>query len=241
MAWSDDGMNWTPILGSRALFGIVCQGVTYGADASGVGMWMAIGRGTAYTGCAYSYDAKNWYLSQTSGSLFGTSANVLTERYAPTASANWRSVSLSSTSQYQTAVVGNNNIYTSSDYGVSWIARTTPGSRAWYSVSLSSTGQYQTAVVNGANIWTSLDYGVNWIERTTGVNRGWFSVSLSSTGQYQTAVVPSGNIWTSSDYGVNWVSRATSSSWYPVSLSSTGQYQTAVVSAVIYGRPPTMV
>jgi hypothetical protein len=199
-------------------------------------MWMAIGRGTAYTGCAYSYDAKNWYLSQTSGSLFGTHNNVLTERYAPVASASWQSVSLSSTGQYQTAVVTGGTIWTSSDYGVSWIARTTPGSRGWWWVSLSSTGQYQTAVVNGGNIWTSSDYGVNWTERTTGTpaaTRGWYSVALSATGQYQTAVVygGGGNIWISSDYGVSWTARTAPGNrfWWSVSLSSTGQYQTAVV------------
>jgi hypothetical protein len=224
MAWSDDGMNWTPILGSRALFGIVCQGVSYGADASGVGMWTAIGRGTTYTGCAYSYDGKTWFLSQTSGSLFGTSANVLTERYAPVAGANWQSVSLSSTGQYQTAVVNDGGqIYTSSDFGVNWTAR--DSGRDWRSVSLSSTGQYQTAVVYSGQIYTSSNYGASWTARES--SRNWRSVSLSSTGQYQTAVVFSGQIHTSSDYGVNWTARDSSRAWWSVSLSSTGQYQTA--------------
>jgi hypothetical protein len=275
MAWSDDGMNWTPVLGSRALFGIVCQGVSYGADASGVGMWTAIGRGGTYTGCAYSYDAKTWYLSQTSGSLFGTSANVLTERYAPVASGNWMSVSVSSTGQYQSATVNGGNIWTSSDfgiswtsrialtgefsisisstgqyqsvallsggnirtssdYGVTWTAQTTPGSTFIRSISLSSSGQYQSAPLEGGNMLTSSDYGVTWIQRTNPGNRNWISVSLSSTGQYQTGVVYGGNIWTSSDYGVNWTERTTGNpaatrNWRSVSLSSTGQYQTAVV------------
>ena len=224
MAWSDDGQNWTPVLGSRALFGIVCQGVSYGADASGVGMWTAIGRGSAYTGCAYSYDGKTWFLSQTSGSLFGTSANVLTERYAPVASANWVSVSISSTGQYQTAVVNGGQIYTSSDYGVNWTAR--DSNRDWRSVSISSTGQYQTAVVPNGQIYTSSDYGINWTPRDS--SRDWRSVSISSTGQYQTAVVYGGQIYISSDYGINWTARDSGWTWISVSLSSTGQYQTAV-------------
>ena len=36
------------------------------------------------------------------------------------ASRNWYSVSSSSSGQYQTAVVINGNIYTSSDYGLTW-------------------------------------------------------------------------------------------------------------------------
>ena len=237
MAWSDDGMNWTPIIGSRALFGIVCQGVSYGADASGVGMWTAIGRGgtnagagVGYTGIAYSYDGKTWFLSQTSASLFGTSANVLTERYSPVASAGSWAVSLSSTGQYQSAVVNGGNIWTSSDYGVSWTSRATV--LTWYSISLSSTGQYQSAVVYGGNIWTSSDYGVTWTARTAPGSPGWRSISLSSTGQYQTAVPQGDPIRTSSDYGVTWTSRNTPGSlqWWCTSLSSTGQYQSAVVN-----------
>jgi len=231
MAWSDDGMNWTPILGSRALFGIVCQGVSYGADASGVGMWTAIGRGAAYTGCAYSYDGKTWYLSQTSGWLFGTSANVLTERYAPVASADWR-ISVNSTGQYQTAVINGGIIRTSSDFGVTWTSRTTTN-QSWRPLSLSSTGQYQTAVVFGGKIYTSSDYGVNWTERDS--VRQWGFASISATGQYQSAVVSPGLIYISSDYGVTWnvvtqvSSVPPSGDWRSISVSSTGQYQTACV------------
>ena len=232
MAWSDDGMNWTPIVGSRALFGIVCQGVSYGADASGVGMWTAIGRGGAYTGCAYSYDGKTWFLSQTSASLFGTSANVLTERYMPGGSNKvWVCISLSSTGQYQSAMGGGSYIWISSDYGVTWASRTAYGFMSSRSISLSSTGQYQsTAVANGGYIMTSSDYGVTWTSRTAPGGLNWFSISLSSTGQYQTAVAYDNNIRTSSDYGVTWTHRTDPGSlkWQTISLSSTGQYQSLI-------------
>jgi len=154
-------------------------------------------------------------------------------------SKNWYSVSMSSTGQYQSAVVNGGNIWTSSDYGVNWTERTTGATRGWMSISSSSTGQYQTAMVWNGNIWTSSNFGVNWVDRTTGttaVNKNWRSVSLSSTGQYQTAVATYNNIWVSSDFGVNWVDRTTgttaeNNNWYSVSISSTGQYQTAVVTS----------
>ena len=229
MAWSDDGQNWMPILGSRALFSIVCQGVSYGADASGVGMWTAIGRGSAYTGCAYSYDAKTWFLSQTSGSLFGTTVNVLTERYAPVASASWLRVCMSSSGQYQTALVNLGNIWTSFDYGVTWTARTAPGNLIWTSVSLSSTGQYQAAAVTGGGIWFSSDYGVTWVLKTS-LNTDWRVVALSSTGQYVTAVSSNSTIWVSSNYGDSFGGRSINAAWYSLGMSSTGQYQTAAIS-----------
>ena len=230
MAWSDDGMNWTPILGSRALFGIVVQGVSYGADASGARIWTAIGRGVDYTGVAYSYDGKNWILSQSSLSLFGRSVNVLTERYAPMANASWRSIYISSTGQYQSACVEGGFIYTSSDYGVSWTQK--ESSRSWSSISVSSTGQYQRAVVgNGVlgNIYISSDYGVTWMASPVGFGVNWNSISVSTTGQYQSACVYNGNIFTSSNYGVHWVSRDSTRNWISISVSSTGQYQSAVV------------
>ena len=237
MAWSDDGMNWTPILGSRALFGIVCQGVTYGADASGVGMWTAIGRGTAYTGCAYSYDGKTWYLSQTSGSLFGTSANVLTERYAPVV-ADWRTVAINSTGQIQFAAANAGLVYRSVDYGVTWSALTLP-SRNWTSVAVSSTGQYVVAASSDGTVdrlYNSSDYGVTWMARGFGSN-AWVQVAISATGQYQVGVATSTAIQISRDYGMTWQGPPTSgggaSSWTGIAISASGQYITAVGSSML--------
>ena len=230
MAWSDDGMNWTPILGSRALFGIVCQGVSYGADASGVGMWTAIGRGTAYTGCAYSYDGKTWFLSQTSGSLFGTSVNVLTERYAPVA--DWRTVAINSTGQIQFAAAQGGLVWRSMDCGVTWSALTLP-SRNWVSVAVSSTGQYVVAASSDGSVdrlYNSSDYGVTWVGRGYG-SPSWVRVVISASGQYQVGVASGVAIQISRDYGVTWVvpnSITSAQDWNGVAISSSGQYITAV-------------
>ena len=233
MAWSDDGMNWTPIIGSRGLFGIVCQGVSYGADASGVGMWTAIGRGSAYTGLAYSYDAKNWFLSQTSAFLFGTSSNVLTERYAPVAGADWRTVAMNSTGQYQFADAGAGLVYRSVDYGVTWVATTLP-SRNWVSVAVSSTGQYvMTASSDGATdrLYNSSDFGVTWVGRGYASN-AWVQVAISASGQYQVGAATSLAIQISRDYGVTWSATDSSRSWSCIAISSSGQYITAPVASV---------
>ena len=231
MAWSDDGMNWTPILGSRALFGIVCQGVSYGADASGVGMWTAIGRGTTYTGCAYSYDGKTWFLSQTSGSLFTTSVNVLTERYAPVA-ADWRTVAINSTGQIQFAGANGGLVWRSMDYGVTWSALTLP-SRAWVSVAVSSTGQYVVAASSDGSVdrlYNSSDYGATWVARGYG-SSDWKQVAISATGQYQVGAASSLSVQISRDYGVTWVVPTTNGGalpWTGIAISSSGQYITAV-------------
>ena len=105
-----------------------------------------------------------------------------TPRYS---SLNWYSVSLSSTGQYQTAVVNSGQIHTSSDFGFNWTPRYS--SLSWYSVSLSSTGQYQTAVANNNLIHFSRDYGFTWsstasYEVVTGGDQSGYSLSLSATG-----------------------------------------------------------
>jgi hypothetical protein len=75
---------------------------------------------------------------------------------------NWISVSVSSTGQYQTAVVNTSGqIYTSSNYGSSW-SPPRDSVRFWRAVSLSSSGQYQTAVVSGGLIYISSNFGETW-------------------------------------------------------------------------------
>jgi hypothetical protein len=210
---------------------------------SGV-QFVAGGRGG--TGLVVSNDGQNWTAAAT---VFQTPTNTttrtgnggfdasfgtvaLTQRLTTPAtyqSGDFRGISVSKTGQYQTAVVQTvGNIWTSSDYGITWTERTTGATRDWKNVSISSTGQYQTAVVSLGNIWTSSDYGVTWTSRATSLD--WRSVSLSSTGQYQiSAVWGSSNIHTSSNYGVDWTPRPiTSGSWSSFSISSSGQYQSAV-------------
>ena len=154
----------------------------------------------------------------------------------PDVSLNWQCVSVSSSGQYQTAVVNCNicgNIYISSDYGQSWkISSNLFGPQEWYYVAVSSSGQYQTAVVNSdilGNIYISSNYGESWkISPNSPGPLFWRCVAISSSGQYQTANTHSGYIYISSDYGEKWLQvENTNNYWVSVSISSSGQYQTA--------------
>ena len=162
----------------------------------------------------------------------------------------WSSVSLSASGQYQTACTQTSNvIYTSDDYGSSWVLRETlPGNRI-SSVSLSASGKYQTACTystTSGSIYTSDDFGATWTQNTSApTDENWKSVSLSASGQYQTAVIyysslasNTGAIYNSYDFGATWTqnsSAPTQQTWQSVSLSASGQYQTSVVySGSIY-------
>ncbi len=155
--------------------------------------------------------------------------------------ANWSSVSVSESGQYQTAVVNGGQIWLSSDYGNSWnptTSSTAPTTATWGSVSLSSSGQYQTAVVTFGEIWLSADYGNNWAAVVTAPSGvAWASVSISASGQYQTAVIDSSSsIYVSNDYGVSWTPVNGNHYWISVSVSDSGQYQTALQNGGFISR-----
>jgi hypothetical protein len=147
---------------------------------------------------------------------------------------------MSSTGQYQSAVVYNGGIYTSTYYGMTgtW-QNTLSNTLTWKSISVSSTGKYQTAIVQNGNIYVSTNYGINgsWNQVTT-TSLNWISVSISSTGQYQVAAVQNSYIYGSTNYGSNW-SQVTSVTqyWVSTSISPNGQYQvsTSLTSGGVSG------
>ena len=121
---------------------------------------------------------------------------VIEQNSKPTGYQNWKSISVSSSGQYQTAL--SDYIFISSDYGNTWTEVTSAGSNVSNSVSISSSGQYQTAVVSNDYIYISSDYGNNWTPVTSAGTKNWNAVSISSSGLYQVAVVLSYYIYINS-------------------------------------------
>jgi len=107
---------------------------------------------------------------------------------------NWASISISSTGQYQTAVVNGSTIFTSTDYGVTWVQRSTATkTNAFTRIKSSASGQYQLATsgpvsnLNG-QLYVSSDYGQSWIPR-----RGltsWLGGAVSATGAVMMTMTP---------------------------------------------------
>ena len=141
-------------------------------------------------------------------------------------------ISISSTGQYQTVGTQNNGyVYTSSDFGITWITRTQIFGLL-YSISLNASGQYQTLVSYGNYIYTSNNYGVSWTQMTTVPSNFSKSVSISSLGDIQTAVVSTGGgfIYVSYDYGNTWIDTGASGSngWDALAISGDGQFGLAI-------------
>jgi BNR-Asp box repeat len=145
-------------------------------------------------------------------------------------------VSLSYDGKYQT--IAAENIYVSSDYGVTWKDISDPiyefNDGNWQGVSLSSDGRFQTAIDNGGKVYISNDYGLTWtaVRQDIMQNKTWVSVSISATGEYQTILEQNGSVYLSNEYGANWYIATdplvvSSKDWRSVSISSNALYQCA--------------
>jgi len=144
----------------------------------------------------------------------------------------WGLIASSSDGTKLIAAVDPGYIYTSTDSGASWTARTAAGSRSWRGMSSSSDGTKLAATVDGGRIYTSIDSGVNWTEQTT-TNRNYRVITSSADGTKLAAVVWSDYIYTSTDSGVNWTRQTAAGSrlWLSITSSSDG----TKLAAVDYG------
>jgi hypothetical protein len=144
---------------------------------------------------------------------------------------------MSSSGQYQTAVIFRGTIYYNSSYGQgNWTQISAPlGNFVWYAIAMSSSGQYQTAVVNNGTIYYNSSYGQgNWTAISAPLgNFYWYRIAMSSSGQYQTAIIDGGTIYYNSNYGLgNWTAISSPTAnfyWNDIAMSSSGQYQTAII------------
>jgi prepilin-type N-terminal cleavage/methylation domain-containing protein len=151
---------------------------------------------------------------------------------------NWVSIASSFDSTKLAATVSSGYIYTSSDSGATWIARTSAGSRNWKTITSSSDGTKLAAIVTiSGYIYTSSDSGVTWTERVSAGLRWWNALSSSSDGSKLVAAGTNGSyIYTSDDYGVTWIERILSGSrnWQSIVSSSDGSKIFASDGSTIY-------
>ena len=79
--------------------------------------------------------------------------------------ANWASIAMSYSGQYITATANNSFIFTSSNYGGTWVPRAT--TRNWWKNAMTADGRYQVAAADQVStFYYSSDYGVTWLPRT---------------------------------------------------------------------------
>lgn len=176
------------------------------------------------------------YLSNDYGiSWYDSSRNLTTQ--GSSGSNTWRSICCSSDFLKLTAVRQNGNIWTSSDYGITW-NKNALSSKAWFCVCGSIDMSKQAAVVNGGNIWISTNSGSTWSDMAAAGNRTWRSICCSSDFTKLAAVVNGGNIFTSNNSGSAWTDRASAGtrSWRYIACSSDGGNLVATVENTTSGN-----
>ena len=163
----------------------------------------------------------------------------------------WYGITSSADGKYLAAVVRNGDIYTSADFGKTWIDQvgthqglvsTKPAynihNKNWYGITSSADGKYLAAVAKNGDIATSSDYGANWVDHygyyldkdAQSVNwhaisnKSWVSVSMSNSGKYIVAADLTGDLFTSSDFGDTWQNRLKTTS------KTVGSWQSVTVS-----------
>lgn len=123
------------------------------------------------------------------------------------------------------------DLYTSDDFGASWVTRTGAGSRAWRGVASSAYGGRLAAVASGGQIYTSADAGATWAARDS--NQTWSAIASSVDGSRLVATVEGGQIYTSSNAGVSWTARDSARAWRAVASSADGS---RLIAAEVFGR-----
>jgi len=221
VSMSDDGQYQTAV---EQESGQVFVSVNYG------NYWAAQNNSKDWTGIALSSGGEIQVGVADSDYIFIYHTNFMTMTQS-IGVGDWRQVAISADGKYQTAIAAavNKEIYTSSDYGKTFIQSATSGSRSWYGIAMSSDGKYQTATVIYGDIYISSDYGITWIGVSAG-GLAWTNVAMSGDGQFQVAITGGEGageyIYISYDYGATWSQKGESSTWQRVACSSDGRYIT---------------
>jgi len=131
-------------------------------------------------------------------------------------------------------IISAGKIFTSTDFGISWVERLTAnvGSN-WFSLASSADGSRLVAVARPGYIFTSNNYGESWEERTSAGNRDWQAVASSDDGARLTAAGGSTSIFTSEDFGSTWIERTASGvrEWLHIASSANGMSLLAASSS----------
>lgn len=142
----------------------------------------------------------------TAPSLF--SSSNLGFSWAPLAAAlrvtaEFIQVASSSNGKKLVAIPNYGRIYTSTNYGATWVARGIV--QPWLSVASSSDGNHLTAAADPGKIYTSRNSGATWVAR--GSVQDWLAVVSSSDGSKLVAATFQAQICISKNAGSSWVLR----------------------------------
>jgi DNA-binding beta-propeller fold protein YncE len=228
-------------------------GVTWVSNNAPVANWQSVASSADGTRLAAADSADRViYTSTNSGAVWTQATNAPKEF--------WYSIALSADGTKLAAVatglfsgVGGTNIYTSTDFGATWITNAAPKGpsgtiqRNWVSIASSADGNKLVAAGGGYNfpgyIFISTNSGAAWTLTATNIlpsglsGRPWIYVASSADGSKLAAVSdatsPIGGVFISTNSGATWTnvvqSVRPSLTWNAVALSADGAKLVATV------------
>lgn len=188
------GITWKPLDINSELYATMpdSQNIMY----QSVEIFPTAGVALSYNGLYQTVVAEYIYRSHDFGQTWTNVSNTngLTEN-------NWISIAMSSDGKHQIALESGGDVFTSTNYGVTWTVINDDRllDKEWISASSSATGQYQTIVQQSGLVYCSFDYGVTWapIDDPNIQNKDFRDVSISSDGIYQCICEYAGKIYMS--------------------------------------------
>jgi hypothetical protein len=137
--------------------------------------------------------------------------------------ANTRRPDVSTTGQYMSVPLSNNQIFVSVNFGDLFVLK--GPTSLWESCAISSSGLIQIAV-GELNAYVTPDAWDTFVI-TSLFNDAWKDCAIASTGQYMTVIKDRVNIQVSNNFGASWSSVSTGGvrQYDSVSMSSSGQIQ----------------
>ena len=157
------------------------------------------GDGTIIASCGVN--AENIMVSTNSGTSW--------TKTGPAQGINHNFTEISVSRDGQTMIVADNlktTLFVSTNFGASWVEKTSLGSLAFKACHVTKDGSLMVAGVSPGSIYTSTNTGNTWIERTSAGSGNWGYLTGSYDGKILYAVDhnTSGKIHISKDYGVTW-------------------------------------
>ena len=144
---------------------------------------------------------------------------------------SWRGVA-SSTDGKRLVVVAFDDIYTSTDSGLTWTRRNT-GIEDWFYVASSADGTKLVAAQRPGLIYVSVNSGETWAPAPNSPSAYWRAVASSEDGSKLVAAELGGPVYTSVN-GEAWKPAGPSASWWSVASSADGTRLAAAGESGIY-------
>ena len=184
------------------------------------GSWSALSCSADGSKMVAAIDYGSLYTSSNSGETW-----VVVDNTGVSDGRRWSALTSSANGRFIFAAMGDMGyIYSSSDYGISFLAHEDLGSQMWSAVACSIDCSHVVATFVGGNITFSSDYGVTWAYYQPTLYSPWTSVASNSDGTRYFAGTFGGELMISYDAGNSWSAMVAAGSreWCSVSSSYDG-------------------